>query len=110
MTHGPAGWNGAGSWSSGLSKIEAFMNCGCLEAAQKERRDPKVISDVAILLTRSTGKGDWAHGNYQALGDQWQRDLGTINWSAMSALEAILPGTPEDAHVRSTGVRLWVRG
>ena len=62
--------------------------------------------DLAICLAPPHGRHDWALGNYVASGDEWSRQLEAIVGRHVS-LEAIKPGTDEDAIVREHGVRLW---
>ena len=64
--------------------------------------------DLAIYLMPPDGKTNWALGAYTALGDQWQRELASVIGRSVS-LEAVIPGTAEDAEVRNTGKFLWAR-
>lgn len=62
--------------------------------------------DLALVLVPPTGKHNWALGNYFDLHPQWKRQLEEIVDRHVS-LEAILPGTKEDAEVRRSGILLW---
>jgi hypothetical protein len=63
--------------------------------------------DVSLEVP-AKGKHDWAAGAYFALHCEWKRQLEAIVGRLVS-LEAIVPGTPEDAMVRRSGVRLRSR-
>jgi predicted nucleotidyltransferase len=65
--------------------------------------------DIALALMPADAQHDWAYGCYCALGDEWQRQLGTIVGRHVS-LETIKPDTEGDAVVRGTGRLLWERG
>jgi len=69
---------------------------------------PESDVDLAIALMPAVGKHDWAAGAYFALHSEWKRQLEAIVGRHVS-LEAIVPGTDEDAAVRCSGVRLWAR-
>ena len=66
--------------------------------------------DLAIYLMPPSGKHDWAYGAYQALGDAWQSELGSI-LGQHASLEHVSPDIdPDSDHmVRTTGIQLWVR-
>jgi predicted nucleotidyltransferase len=69
---------------------------------------PESDVDIAIALMPPTDGTNWALGNYERLGDEWQQQLEAIVGRHVS-LEAILPGTPEDEWVRRCGAHLWTR-
>jgi hypothetical protein len=59
------------------------------------------------MLIPPNGRHDWAFGNYIALADdEWKPALEAIV-GRHAGLEAIAPGSEEDAMVRRTGKRLW---
>ncbi len=64
--------------------------------------------DIAVSLMPAQGDHDWALGDYFALANSWQRELEAIVGRHVS-LTAILPDTPGDTEVRSTGLLLWRR-
>jgi predicted nucleotidyltransferase len=64
--------------------------------------------DIAVSLMPARGDHDWALGDYLALWPMWQRTLEAIVGRHVS-LTAIVPDTPSDTEVRSTGVLLWRR-
>jgi predicted nucleotidyltransferase len=93
------------AWASANGNVRELWLFGS-RSTGRSRPDSDV--DLAIALMPSTGKTGWALGNYFALSDDWQRELTAIVGRHVS-LEAIVPGTAEDAHVRSTGGLLWQR-
>lgn len=63
-------------------------------------------SDVDLCLRLRPGGS--ALGAYFALGDRWQQELGQVLGRHVS-LEAMEPGSPEEAEVHSTGRQLFAR-
>jgi predicted nucleotidyltransferase len=97
--------HGLRSWASANESVRELWLFGS-RTTGVSRPDSDV--DLAIALMPAKGRHDWAFGNYEALGDQWQRELGMIVGRHVS-LEAIGPGTDEDTMVRCSGVLLWSR-
>ena len=64
--------------------------------------------DIAVSLMPAQGGHDWALGDYLALTPVWQRTLEAIVGRHVN-LTAILPDTPGDTEVRTTGILLWRR-
>jgi predicted nucleotidyltransferase len=64
--------------------------------------------DLALALMPPAVKHDWALGNHVVCKDEWKRQLEAIVGRHVS-LEAIIPGTPEDARTRRDGICLWKR-
>jgi predicted nucleotidyltransferase len=93
------------SWASNHDCVRELWLFG-----SRARGDSRPESDVdlAIALMPPTGKHDWAAGAYLALHSEWKRQLESIVHRHVS-LEAIAPGTDEDAAVRRSGVLLWAR-
>jgi predicted nucleotidyltransferase len=94
--------------SSWASKNDCVRELWLFGSRARGDSSPESDVDLAIALMPATGKHDWALGAYCALGDEWQRQLETIVGRHVS-LEAIVPGTDEDAAVRRSGVLLWAR-
>ena len=44
----------------------------------RDEAEPHSDVDLAIVLTRPTGRHDWAHGTYTRFGDDWQNELKAI--------------------------------
>jgi predicted nucleotidyltransferase len=63
--------------------------------------------DIGIGLMPRKGTHDWAFGNWQALGDQWQRDLVNMLGCHVS-LENATPKEPGTAKAQKW-VLLWKR-
>src|SRR5438093_1354631 len=59
---------------------------------------PESDVDIGIGLTPPTTH-DWARGNYERFGDEWQRELAAIVGCRVS-LEPITPDAPGTARVR----------
>ena len=67
------------------------------------RSRPDSDVDIAIaLMPRAADGTDWALGSYFALHSDWKRQLEAIVGRHVS-LEVIVPNTPEDEAVGSTG-------
>ncbi|WP_299804781.1 nucleotidyltransferase domain-containing protein [Tardiphaga sp.] len=64
--------------------------------------------DIALVLMPANGAHDWALGEFFALASKWKTDLEQLVGRDVS-LEAIVPNTPGDAEVRTTGTVLWRR-
>jgi predicted nucleotidyltransferase len=92
-------------WASKNDNVSELWLFGS-RARGDSRRDSDV--DLAIALMPPTGKHDWAAGAYFGLHTEWKRQLEAIVGRHVS-LEAIVPGTDEDAAVRRSGVQLWAR-
>ncbi len=88
------------SWASANGNVRELWLFGSRAVGHAK---PESDVDLAIALMPD------ALGNYVALGDGWQHELEGIVGRHVS-LEAILPGTEEDACVRSIGVLLWNDG
>ena len=69
---------------------------------------PESDVDLAIVLMPPSKRTDWALASYFEFGDDWQRELSAALGQHVS-LEALLPGSPQDRMVRSTGVQVWTR-
>jgi predicted nucleotidyltransferase len=93
------------SWASANKNVRELWLFGS-RATGESRADSDV--DLAVVLMPAKGRHDWALGNYEALGDQWQRELEAVVGCHVS-LEAIRPETPHDTMVRRSGVLLWSR-
>jgi predicted nucleotidyltransferase len=94
------------SWAGRNGSIRELWLFGS-RAQGRARPDSDV--DLAVVLMPPDGKHDWAFGNYIALADgQWKPELEAIVGRHVS-LEAVDPGSDEDAMVRRTGRRLWAR-
>jgi predicted nucleotidyltransferase len=93
------------SWATGNDNIRELWLFGS-RATGHSRSDSDV--DIAIALMPAVGNTDWALGSYFALDREWKHQLEAIVGRHVS-LEAIVPGTKEDAEVRHTGVLLWAR-
>ena len=63
---------------------------------------PESDVDIALSLMPAQGDHDWALGDYFALATAWQGELEAIV-SRHVSLTAIVPDTPGDTEVRSTG-------
>jgi predicted nucleotidyltransferase len=96
---------GLRSWASRNDAISELWLFGS-RATGRLRPDSDV--DVAVVLIPSVGSHDWAGGNYVACHSEWKRQLEAIVGRHVS-LEAVEPGTKEDAAVRKSGKLLWVR-
>jgi len=72
------------------------------------RSNPDSDVDLALALMPATEGTDWALGAYFALHSDWKLTLEKIVGRHVS-LEAIIPGTKEDAAVRSVGTLIWAR-
>jgi predicted nucleotidyltransferase len=71
---------------------------------------PESDVDIAIYLMPSAPaypKWDWAHGDYRANGDAWQRELGRMLGRHVS-LEAMIEGHPKEPEVLA-GKQIWAR-
>ena len=96
---------GLRSWASGNDSIRELWLFGS-RATGRSRPDSDV--DVAITFMPAVGNTDWALGNYFALHSEWKQQLEALVGRHVS-LEAIAPGTKEDAEVRRSGALLWAR-
>jgi predicted nucleotidyltransferase len=92
-------------WASRTDSVRELWLFG-----SRARGDARADSDVdlAVVLMPPNGKHDWAGGNYIACHSAWKAELETIVGRHVS-LEAIEPGSDEEAMVRCTGRRLWSR-
>src|SRR6266536_1404981 len=97
--------SGLRSWASRNGNVREMWLFGS-RATGRSRPDSDV--DLALVLMPANGKHDWAAGNYFALHSEWKRGLETIVGRHVS-LEALLPGSKEDAEVRRSGALLWTR-
>jgi predicted nucleotidyltransferase len=93
------------SWARDTSAVDELWLFGS-RAKGTSRPDSDV--DIAVSLMPAKRNNDWALGDYLALSQIWQRRLKTIVGRHVS-LTAIVPNTPADTEVRSTGVMLWCR-
>jgi predicted nucleotidyltransferase len=64
--------------------------------------------DIAVALVPARGADDWALSDFLAFFSAWRSTLGRIVRVPVS-LTAIVPGTPADREVRSTGQIIWKR-
>jgi predicted nucleotidyltransferase len=94
------------SWASKNDSIRELWLFGSRARGDSQ---PESDVDLAVALMPARGKHDWAAGNYVALHSEWKRQLEVIVGRHVS-LEAISPGTKEDAAVRRSGRLLWSRG
>jgi len=97
--------SGLRSWAKENKSIRELWLFGS-RATGRSRPDSDV--DLALVLMPAIGSTDWALGNYFALNQEWKRELEAIVARHVS-LEILLPGTKEDAAVRSSGILLWAR-
>lgn len=93
------------SWARDTNAFDELWLFGS-RAKGTSRPDSDV--DIAVSLMPAKRNNDWALGDYLALSQIWQRRLKTIVGRHVS-LTAIVPNTPADTEVRSTGVLLWRR-
>jgi predicted nucleotidyltransferase len=93
------------AWAARTNSVRELWLFGS-RATGKARPDSDV--DLVIRLMPPKGNHDWAHGNYQALGDDWQRELGEIVGRHVS-LEAIPPNLDDNNSIRVPAERLWAR-
>jgi predicted nucleotidyltransferase len=102
----PDEWlRGLRSWADGNDSIQELWLFGSRAAG---RSRPESDVDLAVSLMPAIGTHNWALGNYIADHSTWKRQLESIVGRHVS-LEALEPGSPQDAHVRSTGKLLWAR-
>ncbi len=92
-------------WAQETNAIDELWLFGS-RAKGTARPDSDV--DIAVSLMPAQGGHDWALGDYLALSPMWQRTLEAIVGRHVS-LTAIVPDTPGDTEVRSTGLLLWRR-
>jgi predicted nucleotidyltransferase len=92
-------------WAQETNAVDELWLFGSRDKGT-ERPDSDI--DVAVSLMPAQGDHDWALGDYLALSPMWQRTLEAIVGRHVS-LTAIVPDTPGDTEVRSTGVLLWRR-
>src|SRR6266478_1408425 len=97
--------SGLRSWASGNDSIRELWLFGSRAAG---RSQPDSDVDVAVSLMPAASNHNWAFGNYIALHSEWKGQLEAIVGRHVS-LEAIEPGTKEDAEVRHSGKLLWAR-
>jgi predicted nucleotidyltransferase len=99
-------------WISGLlvwaSRTDSVRELWLFGSRANDSAQPDSDVDLAIVLMPPNGKHDWAGGNYLACHSAWKRELEAIVGRHVS-LEAIDPGSDEDAMVRRTGRLLWAR-
>jgi predicted nucleotidyltransferase len=65
--------------------------------------------DIAVALMPPKGAHDWALGDYFASARDWRHELEKAVGRRHVSFTAIVPNTPGDAEVRTTGVLLWRR-
>jgi predicted nucleotidyltransferase len=93
------------SWASANGNVRELWLFGS-RAKGTSHRDSDV--DIGLALMPPDGTHDYALGNFVALELQWKAELQAIVGRHVS-LEPLILGSPEDAHVRSTGKLLWAR-
>jgi predicted nucleotidyltransferase len=92
------------AWASTNDSIsELWVFCSRADGTSRSGSD----IDIGVGLMPPKGTHDWAFGNWQALGDQWQRDLINMLGRHVS-LENITPEAPGSAKVKKW-VLLWKR-
>jgi predicted nucleotidyltransferase len=97
---------GLRSWASENGNVRELWLFGSRATGGSQ---PDSDVDLAIALMPADGSHDWALGNFFSLHKkQWQPELESIVGRHVS-LEAIIPGTDEDASVRRVGALLWAR-
>jgi predicted nucleotidyltransferase len=102
----PDNWrDGLISWARGTNAVSELWLFGS-RAKGTARPDSDV--DIAIALMPSRGSHDWALGDYFAYANEWRLKLEQIVQRHVS-FTAIVPDTPGDKEVRSTGILLWKR-
>jgi predicted nucleotidyltransferase len=102
----PDDWrDGLIGWARGTRAVSELWLFGS-RAKGTARPDSDV--DIAIALMPATGSHDWALRDYLAYAKEWRPKLEQIVQRHVS-LTAIVPDTPGDKEVRSTGVLLWRR-
>jgi predicted nucleotidyltransferase len=102
----PDEWlRGLRSWADGNDSIQELW---LFDSRAAGRSRPESDVDLAVSLMPAIGKHNWAVGNYIAHHGTWKRQLESIVGRHVS-LEALEPGSSQDAHVRSTGKLLWAR-
>jgi len=92
-------------WAQETNAVDELWLFG---SRAKGTSGPDSDVDIAVSLMPAQEGHDWALGDYLALSPMWQRTLEAIVGRHVS-LTAIVPDTPGDAEVRSTGVLLWRR-
>jgi predicted nucleotidyltransferase len=97
--------SGLRSWAARNGNIRELWLFG---SRAQGRSRPESDVDLAVALMPPDGRRNWARGNYEALGDKWQRELAGIIGRHVS-LEAIEVGSEKHTMVRRTGVCLWAR-
>lgn len=63
------------AWAEANDSIQEVWLFG--SRAREDASDDSDV-DLAITLMPPKGNHDWAFGNYQALGDKWQKELEAI--------------------------------
>ena len=102
----PDDWRvGIISWVRQTNAIDELWLYG---SRTKGTAGPDSDVEIAVSLMPAQGGHDWALGDYLALSPVWQRTLEAIVGRHVS-LTAILPDTPGDTEVRTTGILLWRR-
>ena len=102
----PDEWlRGLRSWADGNDSIQELWLFGSRAAGGSR---PESDVDLAVSLMPAIGTHNWALRNYIADHSTWKWQLESIVGRHVS-LEALEPGSPQDAHVRRTGKLLWAR-
>jgi predicted nucleotidyltransferase len=102
----PDNWpNGMIGWARGTRAVSELWLFGS-RAKGTARPDSDV--DIAIALVPAIGSDNWALRDYLACAKEWRLKLEQIVQRHVS-LTAIVPDTPGDKEVRSTGILLWKR-
>lgn len=102
----PDNWrDGLIIWARGTNAVSELWLFGS-RAKGTARPDSDV--DIAIALMPPKGSHDWALRDYLAHTNEWRLKLEQVVRRHVS-LTAVVPDTPGDREVRSTGVLLWKR-
>jgi len=94
------------AWAERTDAVRELWLFGSRGPKGGARADSDV--DLGLVLMPKIGNHDWALGNYAALVDHWRADLEGIVDRRIS-LVPMIQGNDGNAHVRTTGERLWRR-
>jgi predicted nucleotidyltransferase len=94
------------AWTRKTNAVDELWLFGS-RAKGTSRPDSDV--DIAVSLMPAKGDHNWAFGDYFALANDWRHALEKIVGRHVS-FTAIVPTTPGDTEVRTTGILLWRRG
>src|SRR5262245_9149751 len=99
----PQAWHeNIGQWAARTPSVREVWLFG---SRARDEAEPYSDVDLAIVLTQPTRGGhDWARGNYERFGDDWQNELKAMVGRHVS-LE-LLPPPDQDIGPR---VLLWTR-